>query len=351
MIHMVHRELWIALVMLPSPLWSQFPSVGQTVSRRHPLTEVPVTMRVPLPRSPDWLAIGYGSVWVVNYKPDRLSRVDPHTGRVTAEVPLGPTACLGVVLARGSVWVPTCGDGVLNEIDPRTNHLVRRIPVPIAGGREGSFAYSHGSFWLPANAPDSSSSTVVRIDAQSGAVQQRIAVGARADVAVAGFGAVWVASSATDTLFRIDPIRNAVVARIAVGHSPKFMTVGAGALWVQNRQDGSVSRVDPVTNREVARIETHAPTPWGDIAAGNGAIWLSVDSTPVTRIDPRTNTVSDQYVGGSGADAIRVGYGAVWVADHEHGEVWRIDFAPPGPRSKSATISPGRDSSRRAWRS
>jgi YVTN family beta-propeller protein len=216
---------------------------------------------------------------------------------------------------------------MLNEIDPRTNQLVRRIPVPIAGGREGSFAFSDGSFWLPVNVPDSSSPTVARVDPKSGAVQQRIAVGARADVAVAGFGAVWVASSASNTVVRIDPTRNAVVARIAVGHSPKFMTVGAGALWVQNRLDGSVSRVDPITNREIARIQTHAPTPWGDIAAGNGAIWLSVDSTPVTRIDPHTNTVSDQFVGGSGADAIRVGFGALWVADHEHGEVWRIDLA------------------------
>jgi virginiamycin B lyase len=283
-------------------------------------------MRVPLPGSPDWMAMGYGSVWVVNYKPDRLSRVDPQTGRVVAEVPLGPDACLGIVIARGRVWVPTCADRVLNEIDPRTNRLVRRIPVPIAAGREGSFAYSDGSFWLPSNVPDTSSPTVTRIDARSGVVQERITVGARADVAVAGSGAVWVASSATDTVFRIDPKRNAVIARIGVGRSPKFMTVGAGALWVQNRQDGSVSRIDPGTNREVARVETHAPTPWGDITAGAGAIWLSVDSTPVTRIDPRTNAVSYQFVGGSGADAIRVGYGAVWVADHEHGEIWRVDL-------------------------
>jgi hypothetical protein len=35
--------------------------------------------------------------------------------------------------------------------------------------------------------------------------------------------------------------------------------------------------------------------------------------------------VSDQFVGGSGADAIRVGFGALWVADHEHGEVWQVD--------------------------
>jgi DNA-binding beta-propeller fold protein YncE len=124
---------------------------------------------------------------------------------------------------------------------------------------------------------------------------------------------------------RIDPLRETIVARIAVGPSPKFMTVGSGALWVQNRRDGSVSRVDPATNREVARIETHAPTEWGDIAAGEGAIWLAVDGTPVTRIDPRTNRVSDQFVGGSGADAIRVGFGALWVADHEHGEVWQVD--------------------------
>jgi streptogramin lyase len=144
-------------------------------------------------------------------------------------------------------------------------------------------------------------------------------------VVVAGFGAVWVASSATDTVFRIDPARNEVVARIAVGPSPKFMTIGSDALWVQNRGDGSVSRIDPIANREVVRIEAHAPTEWGDIAAGEGAIWLSVDGTPITRIDPHTNRVSYQFVGGKGVDAIRVGYGALWLADHEQGEVWKVD--------------------------
>jgi len=48
---------------------------------------------------------------------------------------------------------------------------------------------------------------------------------------------------------------------------------------------------------------------------------------PVTRIDPRTNTVPQQLVGGSGADAIRWGVGSVWVADHKIGQLWRIDPA------------------------
>lgn len=303
-----------------------FPLALGAQSARRPLSELPIRAHVSVPASADWMAMGYGAVWVVNYKPNRVSRVDPTTARVLADIPLASKACLGIVVALGRLWIPTCGDGVLNAIDPATNRVAERWPLPIAPGREGSFAFSDGSFWVGANIPDSSSSDVVRVDARSGQVERRIHVGARSDVVGAGFGAVWVVSSATDTVFRIDPARNEVVARIAVGPSPKFMTVGSGAIWVQNRRDGSVSRIDPGTNREVARIEAHTPTEWGDIAAGEGAIWLSVDSTPITRIDPRTNHVSYQFVGGSGVDAIRVAYGALWLADHERGEVWRVDL-------------------------
>ena len=110
------------------------------------------------------------------------------------------------------------------------------------------------------------------------------------------------------------------------------MALGEGAIWVQNRTDGSVSRIDPATNREAARIAAHAPTPAGDISAGGGAVWLSVDGMPVTRIDPRTNTVTHQFVGGSGADAVRWGAGALWVADHKIGQLWRIDASRIAPR-------------------
>jgi len=123
---------------------------------------------------------------------------------------------------------------------------------------------------------------------------------------------------------RIDTRVNAIVARIPVGASPKFMAVGEDALWVQNRADGSVSRVDPTTNRERSRVQTGAPTEWGDLATGAGGVWLSVDGRPLTRIDPQSNRVTHQFVGGDGADAIRVAFGALWVADHKHGEVWRI---------------------------
>lgn len=322
--------LLLAAILVTNPLSrlrAQSPSDSALAGERHPLTELRIVARVPLAKSPDWIALGFGSVWVVNYSPDRVSRIDPKTTRVLADIPLGPNACLGIVIALARVWVATCGDGVINEIDPGSNTVVRRIAAPIKPGREGAFAFADGSFWVPANADDSSSAAVARIDAKSGSLLSTIPVGRRSDEVITGFGAVWAAGSGTDTVYRIDPSRNLVSARIAVGPSPKFMTAGEGAVWVQNRTDGSVSRIDPRRNLEVARIEAFAPTAWGDIATGAGAVWLSVNGKPVTRIDPRTNRVTHQFAGGDGADAIRFGAGALWVADHKHGEVWKIDVS------------------------
>jgi virginiamycin B lyase len=204
--------------------------------------------------------------------------------------------------------------------------------VPVRAGGEGAFAIVHGSFWIRDNVSDSAASAVVRVDARTGAILARIVTGARSDVVIAGFGSVWVASTGANVVVRIDPTANRVLARIPVGRSPKFMTAGEGALWVQNQSDGSVSRIDPTTNRESARIAAHAPTSAGDISAGGGAVWLSVDGMPVTRIDPRTNSVTNQYVGGEGVDAIRWGVGALWAADHKTGQLWRIDADRITPR-------------------
>jgi virginiamycin B lyase len=301
------------------------PKVPTLEEAQRPLSALPMSARISIPSSADWITFGFGSVWVVNYRPDRVSRIDGSANRVTADINIGPNGCLGIVEAIDRIWVATCGDGNMNEIDPKRDSVVRRIPIPIRRGREGAFAFANGAFWIPDNVADSASSSIAKVDARTGAVTAHVATGARSDVAVAGFGSVWVASSGENVVVRVDPERNSVIARIPVGGSPKFMAGGEGAIWVQNRSDGSVSRIDPASNREVARIQAKAPTRAGDIAAGGGAVWLSVDGKPVTRIDPRTNSVTHQFVGGTGADAIRFGLGSVWVADHRVGELWRID--------------------------
>jgi YVTN family beta-propeller protein len=284
-----------------------------------------VTARLDLPSSADWMAFGFGSVWVVNYRPSRVSRVDAATVQLKADIPIGRSGCLGIVVALERVWVPTCGDGVINEIDPSTDSIVRRIPAPIKTGREGAVAFAEGALWIPDNVSDSGSTSIALLDLRTSAIQAHVETGKRSDVVVAGFGDVWVASTADNVVTRINAKTNQIVARIPVGRSPKFMAAGEGAIWVQNRYDGSVSRIDPATNREVARIAAWAPTLAGDISAGGGAVWLGVNGMPVIRIDPATNSVTHEYVGGDGTDAIRWGAGTLWIADHAVGQLLRID--------------------------
>ena len=303
-------------------------SITATLARAQlPLDSLPIIARIDLPKSADWITFGNHAVWVVNYSPDRVSRIDDRTNKLVADIPMGRNGCLGIQYADARVWVATCGDSLMNEIDPRTNTITRMIHVPIKRGREGAFAIANGSFWIPDNVSDSSSRSIARVNIKDGTVRANIPTGARSDVAIAGFGSVWVASSRENVVVRIDPSTDKVLARIRVGGSPKFMTAGEGAVWVQNRTDGSVSRIDPQTNTEVARVHARAPTGAGDISAGGGAVWLSVDGKPVTRIDARTNTVTHQYVGGSGADGLRFGVGSVWVGDHRVGQLWRVDVS------------------------
>jgi hypothetical protein len=73
-----------------------------------------------------------------------------------------------------------------------------------------------------------------------------------------------------------------------------------------------------------ATIEVGIPGGGGDIAAGEGSVWATSFGFPISRIDPKTNTVVQQFTG-DGGDALRVGLGSVWLSNLRAGTVWRID--------------------------
>ena len=80
------------------------------------------------------------------------------------------------------------------------------------------------------------------------------------------------------------------------------------------RATASISRVDPKTNKVVATIEAGIPGGGGEIAVGEGSVWVTSFEFPLTRIDPATNKVVQQFYG-EGGDAIRVGLGSVWLSN------------------------------------
>src|SRR4029453_6220626 len=143
---------------------------------------------------------------------------------------------------------------------------------------------------------------------------------------------VFVTSTEKNVLTRVDPQTNLVVETIAVGKRPRFLAIGEGSVWTLNQEDGSISRVDLKTNKVVATIEAGIPGGGGEIAVGEGSVWATSFEFPITRIDPSTNTVVQQFFG-LGGDAIRVGHGSVWLSNLRQGNVWRID-----PKRIEATV-------------
>ena len=73
------------------------------------------------------------------------------------------------------------------------------------------------------------------------------------------------------------------------------------------------------------------PAAGGEIAYGEGSVWATLLGFPITRIDPATNKVVQQWTG-KGGDSIRVGFGSVWLTELDAGVVWRLDPAELGDR-------------------
>jgi len=250
-------------------------------------------------------------------------RINPVRNVVQARIAVDKEPCYGIGIGGEHVWVLNCQSRTLTRIAPRTNKVDLRVPVVIDPAGEGTIAADPNSVWFVGN-EDGHASTLVQMNVR-GRVVRKVAVGKDSAVVKLGFGSIWMVSSGEGKVYRVDRQRGKVIATVSVAAKPRFATVGAGALWVLSQSDGSVSRIDPRTNTVTAVIQAKVPGAGGEISFGGGFLWVTMSGTPVTRIDPVKNKVIDQYGNYPKADAIRFGFGSVWVSDHGKGDVWRID--------------------------
>lgn len=271
-----------------------------------------------VPGSPDWIAIAE-SVWISNKPKNSVTRIDPKTNKVAEVIPVGKGPCSGLATGFGSLWVPNCGDRTISRVDLKTAKLTATFPIGIADS-EGGLAVSPDSVWIMTD----KNGTLARIDPANNKVVAEIYVARDSFTVAFGEDAVWVTSTGGNLVSRIDPQTNLVTDTIPVGKAPRFLAIGEGAVWTLNQGDGSVSRIDPKTKKVVATIEVGVPGEGGDIAAGEGSVWATSFDIPISRVDPATNKVVQQFTG-PGGDALRVGLGSVWLSNYKAGTVWRLD--------------------------
>jgi YVTN family beta-propeller protein len=267
--------------------------------------------------APDWMAID-DETWVSNGPQNSVARMDPKSTTVVS-VPVGKEPCSGLAAGFGSLWVPNCGDSTITRVGLKDGKVQATFPLTIADS-EGGVAVGGGSFWILTD----THGTLARIDPATNKVVAEVYVPPGSFAVAFGEDAVWVTSTERSVVTRINQYTNVIEASIPVGPKPRFLTVGEGGVWTLNQGDGSVSRIDPKTNKVVASIELGVPGGGGEISAGEGSVWVTSMEYPLTRIDPSTNKVAQQFYG-DGGDSVRAGHGWVWLTHLRSGLVWRLD--------------------------
>ena len=290
---------------------------------KHDFSSVPVIAKIHTGGNPDWLAMGFGSVWVSVPKTNEIVRIDPNTNTIQGRIAVDQEPCYGIGISPTRAWVLNCKSQTLTRIDPRRNKVDLRVKVSVDPEGEGSIAVGYNRVWFVSN-EDGHSSTLTQVSANDGHTLKKITVGKNSAVVTLGFGSVWVTSSGENTIYRVNPVSGKVIAVVPVAPKPRFTAIYNNSLWVLSQADGSASRIDPVKNKVDLVANANVPGAGGDIAGGRGYIWVAAAGTPLTRIS-KSGKVIDQYGNYPGADAIRYGFYSIWISDHSKGDVWRID--------------------------
>jgi DNA-binding SARP family transcriptional activator/DNA-binding beta-propeller fold protein YncE len=174
------------------------------------------------------LAVGGGSLWVVDRLVNAVTRIDLRRGTVEGSISVGFDP-LVATFGFGALWVANSDEGTVSIVRPGVERVetvaVRDKPFGIAAGE----------------------------------------------------GAVWVGSNDWGTITRIDPDTRRAIRHISIGAVPTGLysvVVGAGSVWVPDWLGNEVIRLDPQTNKVVARIKLAASP--RDIAIADGKVWVSV---------------------------------------------------------------------------
>jgi YVTN family beta-propeller protein len=193
------------LAVTPGAVWvPNSGGGGDTVARIDPQTNRLAGRPVSTGASPQSLAVGGGSLWVANHDAGTVTRIDPASGKVLADIPV-PSEPHRVAYGAGAAWVGNWHDNSVSRIDPAINRVVGS-PIPIGFHHAGNLVVGAGSVWVTSD---------YRVDA------------APEDVVVV----------------RIDPKVNRVVETIAVGGHPIDVAATEGAVWVSVADPGRVLRL------------------------------------------------------------------------------------------------------------
>jgi DNA-binding SARP family transcriptional activator len=302
---------------------------------------------------------GRGASTIVSRQTGAVVAIDPADYRILAGVEVGRSPG-DIALGGGSIWVLDAQDQTISEVDPRTRRTVHTLS---AGADAERLAYGGGSLWVGSNAsfrtergnillhllnPDlsdlekinPSTSTLPTTVTKLPIVAQNTVYDEGNDAVwarklAADDGAVWVASS-TGSVYHIDPGSGRIIATVHGLHSGSVALDPTG-VWALGA-DGDRGYLSLISSRTNG-VTTHITVPSANIGGatvGYGALWFTghdqgargaisgVGQESLWRV--RVGDTTRVNLGlGPGAPGIALGAGSVWVINATANTVIRVD--------------------------
>jgi YVTN family beta-propeller protein len=137
------RRAPLDLAVTPGAVW--VPNAGgggDSVTRIDPHTNRLAGRPVVTGASPQSLATGGGSRWVANHDAGTVTRIDPASGKVVADIPVGAEPHR-LAWGAGATWVGNWHDHSVSRIDPATNQVVGS-PIPIGSHHASNLVVGAG---------------------------------------------------------------------------------------------------------------------------------------------------------------------------------------------------------------
>jgi len=328
--------------LAPNALWS---APGKTENAGKPVPTAPKagikTPGIQIPsellkpeaqltiETPGWITTG-DSVFVTSRSRDSVVRVDPKTNKALDAITGLKQPCGGTVVAFSSLWIPNCGAQTLTRYDTKANKIIATLEI---GASDGTMvlAATSDSVWMITD----SRTTLSRIDPADNKVVGEIRLPANCNSVAFGEMSLWVTCPAENRILRIDPVTNLVTKRVEVSAGPRSAAFGDGSVWVLCEKEGKVERIDPKTNKVVKTLDLQVPGAGGNMAFGEGFLWITQTGFPLTRVDTKSEKekVAQQFWG-EGGGLLSVSTGAIWLSNPGKGTIWRLD-----PKRVIATLA------------
>lgn len=251
----------------------------------------------------------FGSIWVANIHANEVRRYDPAT--MAEQARIGVPSAAWFAVADGALWVTHQTGRGLSRIDPASNTVVANVgDVPPCSEPVVAF----DSLWQSA----CDARVILRIDPATNEIQDRIGLEGHSFLTFAGDRLIALGS---DGLASLDPesraftpLPNPDVA------GAEILASDGDTVWVPTPT--ALLRIDPASGETLATLDYPAVR---GIAFANGSAWLTT-ADAVVEIDLATNQPR-RTIAVPGAPLVPyVTSEALWVTDFDSSLLWRVEL-------------------------